>query len=273
MTNPFDEKINPSPSAPDDEAEEKKKLLWKNLFLTNLCISLLLIGIFWLPQKLTSVNEFLDSPSVNLPEQGEIIKGSDAVQGVRNERSNLLSTSYAVINASSEKDWAYFDLSRGATVDIHDKSSLEWDLAFRRGKVKSNGGATNKFGKAGLIDLKDVEYESVTEVPTESYIQDSSTRTEEENKVLLKWYKYNYLTHVMSAKKNVYAFRTADNKYAKLQFLSFYCENDETGCIKIRYTYQNDGSNSFLLSEDQIEPLQEEKTTAEAAPKTKPVKF
>jgi hypothetical protein len=273
MTNPFDEKINPSPSSPGDEAEEKKKALWKNLFLTNLCLSLLLIGIFWLPQKLTSVNEFLDSPSVNLPKQGEIIKGSDAVQDENDERSNLISTSYAIINASSEKDWAYFDLSRGATVDIHDKSSLEWDLAFRRGKVKSNGGATNKFGKAGLIDLKDVEYESVTEVPTEKYIQDSSTRTEEENTVLLKWYKYNYLTHVMSAKKNVYAFRTADNKYAKLQFLSFYCENDETGCIKIRYTYQDNGSNSFLLSEDEADPWQEEKNTAGTAPKAKPVKF
>ena len=45
-------------------------------------------------------------------------------------------------------------------VEIHDPSSLEWDLAFRRGKVISNGGATNKFGKAGLIQMKEDRFDA-----------------------------------------------------------------------------------------------------------------
>jgi len=28
--------------------------------------------------------------------------------------------------------------------------------------------------------------------------------------------------------------------------LSFYCDNKEAGCVKIRYVYQDNGSNSFL---------------------------
>ncbi len=130
-------------------------------------------------------------------------------------------------------------------MDIHDPSSLEWDLAFRRGKVISNGGATNKFGQAGLIQLKETSFDAIGEVPTENYIQDTTTKTETENPVLLEWYKYNYFTHKLTPKKNVYALRTADSKFAKVLFKSFYCENKETGCIKMQYVYQNNGSNSF----------------------------
>jgi hypothetical protein len=191
------------------------------------------------------MENFMNSPSVNLPKKGKVAKTNDSSQEESIKFVNMLPTRIAMINASSEKDWAYFDFSRGKPVQIHDPSSLEWDLAFRRSKVISNGGATNKFGKAGLIDLKVTDFDKVNKVPLENYVQDVSTRTETENPVLLKWHKYNYLTHKLSAKKNIYAVRTSDSKYAKVQFLSFYCDNKETGCIKMRYSYQGSGSNSF----------------------------
>jgi len=72
-----------------------------------------------------------------------------------------------------------------------------------------------------------------------------STKTETENPILLKWYSYNYLTHKLSAKANTYAMKTADSKYAKVKFLGFYCVNKETGCIKMQYVYQDNGSNQF----------------------------
>jgi len=250
MNNPFEgNKYNP----PADSPEDKKKKLWKNMFVINLSATLLLIGLFWLPPKLASINKFLDSPSVNLPKSGEVASAALNEKPVV-KVANLLDTHYVVINASSEKDWAYFSLAEGGQVNIHDRSSLEWDLAFRRGKVLSNGGATNKIGKAGLIDLGDVEYDGVVEVPTDNYVTDRATRTETESPVLLKWYKYNYLTHKLSAKKNIYALRTADNKYAKVQFLSFTCDNEETGCIKMRYTYQANGSPSFLADQAETTP-------------------
>lgn len=239
---------NPLDQQPEkDIAEiEKKKRLWRNLFLLNMCISILLVGIFWLPAKLMQMDSFLNSPSVNLPEEGKVVKSRGPIQSP--SVANLLPAHIITVNASSEKNWAYFDFSRGDVVQIHDPSSLEWDLAFRRGKVISNGGATNKFGKAGLIDLKESNFDAVSQVPLENYTQDQSTKTEPQNPVLLKWYSYNYLTHKLTAKKKVYAVRTADSKFAKVQFMSFYCENKETGCIKLRYAYQNNGSNSFLIN-------------------------
>jgi len=235
-------------SGKDPEAEitafEKRKKLWRNIFLLNLCISVLLVGFFWVPIKFVQMENFLNSPSVNLPQEGEAPKLNTAAVPAPS-MGTLLTTQTVTINASSEKDWAYFDFSRGAVVEIHDPSSLEWDLAFRRGKVISNGGATNKFGKAGLIQMKEDRFDAVAQVPTENYIEDTTTKTETVSPVLLKWYKYNYLTHKLSPKKNVYALRTADSKFAKVQFKSFYCENKETGCIKMQYVYQNNGSNSF----------------------------
>ena len=228
----------------------KKKKLWRNLFLLNLCISLLLIGLYWVPIKMIQLESFVDSPSVNLPKEGVVpISDNASAQPIkRSTPSNLLETKLTIINASSEDSWVYFDFSRGEVVNIHDKTSLEWDLAFRRSKVISNGGATNKFGKAGLIDLGSLNFDQVVDVPFDNYIPDMATRTETENPILLKWYRYNYLTHKLSAKPNTYAVRTANSKYVKVKFLDFYCANKETGCIKMQYVYQNNGSNQFTKS-------------------------
>ena len=136
--------------------------------------------------------------------------------------------------------------SRGKPVKIHDPSSLEWDLAFRRGKIISNGGATNKFGKAGLMDLGEVSFDAVENVPLKDFIPDTATRTQTENPVLLQWYKYNYITHKLTARKNVYVMRTSDGKFAKIQFLSFYCADKQPGCIQMKYAYQDQGTKSFL---------------------------
>ena len=249
-------------TAKSDPEITKKRKLWRNLFLLNLCISLLLVGIFWLPTKLEQVAEFLNSPSVNLPEAGEIVEKPAGKVVPTPKFTNLLTTQVTTLNASSEKEYVYFDFSSGKPVRILDTSSLEWDLAFRRGKVISNGGASSKLGQAGLIDLGVVEFDEVTEVPRDNYAQDIAAKTETENPVLLKWYNYNYFTHKLTAKQNSYAVRTANGKFAKFQFLSFYCDNKEAGCIKIRYVYQDSGSNNFLRSGSDF-------TTVSSTPETR----
>jgi len=230
----------------EDPAENlRKRKLWRNLFLLNLCVSLLLVGFFWLPVKLVQLEQFSDQPSVNLPQKGEMTKTA-ASQPVVPRLDNMLPPVQAVVNASSDEKWTYFDFSRGSQVEIQDPTSLEWDLAFRRGKVITNGGATNKFGKAGVIDLGEIDFNSIEQIPQENYVQDVSTRTETENPILLSWYKYNYLTHKLTAKKNVYATRTSEGKYVKMQFISFYCDNKEPGCIRLQYVFQDDGSPQFV---------------------------
>ncbi|MGV7220530.1 MAG: HmuY family protein [Nitrospinales bacterium] len=248
------------------EAKRKTKL-WRNLFLLNLCVTIMLIGFFWLPLKLAKVSNFMNSASVNIPKE---TTDEDAISAVPEKQittnSPLLDPKGVLINASSDKDWAYFDFSRGKQVKIHDRSSLEWDLAFRRGKILTNGGATNKFGKAAILEIGEVDFDTVAEVPTDKYVQDVSTRTETENPALLKWYKYNYFTHKLTAKKAIYSVRTADNKYAKVQFMGFYCANDEAGCIKMKYVYQDDSTNSFY-KKGKTDPMDSASTPTESISK------
>ena len=240
-------KSQPQNSGQKDERVFKKNKLWRNLFLLNLCISFLLIGLYWVPVKMVQLESFVDSPSVNLPKEGVVpISNTTSAQSIKGSApKNIIDTKLTVINASSENDWVYFDFSRGKVVKIHDKTSLEWDLAFRRSKVISNGGATNKLGKAGLINLGSLHFDQVVDVPLNNYTPDTATKTETENSILLKWYSYNYITHKLSAKSNTYAVQTADQKYVKVKFLDFYCANKETGCIKMQYVYQDNGSNQF----------------------------
>ncbi len=226
-------------------ANQKK---WKKRFLLSLTASIFLVGMFWLPLKAIEVNEFFNSPSVNLPQTGDIAQKKEEKAKPVTIRlpKNVLLPEYATVNASSETEWVYFSLPQGKAVDIKDPTSLEWDLAFRRGKVITNGGATNKFGQGAVLNLGEIPFHDVLKVQREGFVEDSRQKTESENKELNSWYKYNFLTHKLTARENVYALKSAKGKYAKIQFLSFYCENGETGCIKFRYVYQSNGTNGFV---------------------------
>jgi len=245
MNDSFDSSAKDTPPSLSPE-EKKKRKLWKNLFFLNLCITILLIGVYWLPVKVYQMGGFLDSPSMKEKQTGETSRNFGGAQSVAAMNPNLLPTNTIVIDATNEEQWTYFDFSRGEQVKIHDTSSLEWDLAFRRGKIITNGGATNKFGQAGLIDLGEVSFDAVESVPLQNFITDVATRTQTENPVLLQWYKYNYITHKLTARKNIYLIRTSDGKFAKVQFLSFYCADKQPGCIQMKYVYQDNGTKSFL---------------------------
>jgi len=244
MNDTFDSSSKDSPPRLSPEALKKKKL-WGNLFILNLCVTIFLIGLYWLPVKLEQMGGFLDKPSMKDKQTDGPSRNGNA-QSVAAMNPNLLPTNTIVIDATNEEQWTYFDFSRGKQVKIHDTSSLEWDLAFRRGKIITNGGATNKFGKAGLIDLGEVSFDAVENVPLSNFISDTATRTQTENPVLLQWYKYNYITHKLTARENVYVMRTSNGKFAKIQFLSFYCADKQPGCIQMKYAYQDEGTKSFL---------------------------
>jgi len=244
MSNLFDSFSGRDPQDLHPEVIKKKKM-WRNLFIFNLCVSILLVGIFWVPLKFRQINNFLEAPSVNISAKGKFTQNQKNSKAA-SQPSNLLKTRSLVIDATSEDNWAYFDFSRGKQVKIMDASSLEWDLAFRRGKIITNGGASNKFGQAGLIDLGEVNFDAVESVPNREFVLDKSTRTEIINPILDNWYKYNYLTHKLTARKNVYVIRTADGKFTKTQFLSFYCADKNSGCIQMRYVYQDSGAQNFL---------------------------
>ena len=156
------------------------------------------------------------------------------------------------LDARAAEQWTYFDLSRGSVVEVPHQFGLDWDLAFQRHKILANGGATNPKGRGAILNLGDVALDEVLEAPAEGYVDDTiaSIKPESittENLAIKAWYHYNFLTHVLQPKANVYALRTADGKYAKMRIVSYYCDGGQaSGCFTIEYVYQGDGSRHFV---------------------------
>jgi hypothetical protein len=147
------------------------------------------------------------------------------------------------IDASAPEIWKFFDFSRGSLVE--NPMPIEWDLAFRRFGIITNGGEGFQ-GNAGAIDLGPVDFDAVTTLPFEGY-EGSVAARDSVNPALERWYDYGFTSHLLTPKPRVYAIRTADGRFAKLEILSYYCPGALPGCVTFRYLYQG-RSGSDLLS-------------------------
>lgn len=141
------------------------------------------------------------------------------------------------IDAAGSERWRFFDFSRGSVVER--LSPTGWDLAFRRFQIAVNGGA-GFAGEGGAVDLGEVVFDSVRSVPVDGYVQ-ATTAKDSVNAAVGRWYDYSWTSHVLTPKANVYAIRTADGRYAKLQIVGYYCEGAVAGCPTFRYVYQGAG--------------------------------
>jgi hypothetical protein len=146
------------------------------------------------------------------------------------------------IDASAPEAWRFFDFSRGSLVE--DPAPLEWDLAFRRFNIGVNGG-DGFAGQGGALDLGEVAFDSVARVPEGGY-QPSDARRDSTNAALEAWYDYGFSSHLLTPEPRVYALRTADGRYAKLEILSYYCPGAMPGCVTFRYVYQGAGGTDLV---------------------------
>jgi heme-binding HmuY-like protein len=167
--------------------------------------------------------------------------------------NRLVGPIFYTLDARASEQLAFFDFSRGSIVEVPHQFGVDWDLAFQRHKVLANGGATNPKGRGAILNLGEVPFDEVREAPAEGYVEDSiasinSEAISTENLAIKAWYHYNFLTHVLRPKPNVYAIRTADGKYAKLHIVSYYCDGGQaSGCFTVEYVYQGDGSRRLVL--------------------------
>ena len=149
------------------------------------------------------------------------------------------------VDATANDDWTYFDFSRGSAVEIFAPSSLEWDIAFQRHRMITNGGATNRLGQAGVLDMGPLPLDSALTIPLEGFILDERPGDVSRNRALEDWYDYNWTSHVLRGAEVTFAIRTADGKYAVLRFIGYYCPGGLPGCVTFRYRYRGDGSRTF----------------------------
>lgn len=173
------------------------------------------------------------------------------------------------IDATSKSKWTYFSFEKGMVVTPADSSnSKEWDLAFKRYLIKSNSGksgigsagvySTNMSGEKaynGLTEFGDTVSFSIDDtVIIEGYNPANPTVPTQEKHILnpvlnnksTLWYNLEQgPASTLTSKEIVYIVKTANGKFAKLYILSYYNEEDKAGFIKIKYTYQPDGSKKF----------------------------
>ena len=132
------------------------------------------------------------------------------------------------VDATPADAWRHFSFRLGAVVDG------SGDLVFKRYAIVAGPGA-------GVRDLGKTRFEEVRAVPADGY-QANEGAAEPRNPAIASWYHYGFFTHVLTPKPHVWAVRTADGRYAKVELVGYYCPGPQPGCVTFRYAYQGDGS-------------------------------
>ena len=156
---------------------------------------------------------------------------------LRPARGQLVGPTLVTVDASQPDRWRFFSFEEGTVAQNPDP--LGWDLAFRRFRVIANGGA-GFAGTGGIADLGEVALEDVRAVPTTGYVP-NTVGSDTVNTAVQEWYDYSYFSHLLSPKPTVYAIRTADGRFAKLEFVGYYCPGAVPGCVTFRYVFQGAG--------------------------------
>ncbi len=131
-----------------------------------------------------------------------------------------------------------FDFTDGSIFE-GDISESGWDLAFRRTKLLTNSGVTNPSGPGGAANLGELPLGEATIPASVVFSVDvlgGDDDDEPENPAAGRWYAYSFISHIVSAKPNTYLVRTGEDEDALIQFESYYCDDEESGCITFQYT-------------------------------------
>jgi hypothetical protein len=125
------------------------------------------------------------------------------------------------IDASDPGRWRFVSLREGVVLAA--PGPLDWDLAFRRFHIATNGGPG--FAGQGAAGI-----ESGDSLPT--LIQTSRDTTKSG---FGKWYDYGFTSHLLTPKSDTYLVVGADGARYRLRILSYYCPGATPGCTTIEY--------------------------------------
>ena len=159
-------------------------------------------------------------------------------------------------------DFVKFDFATGTTTT----SDTDWDIAFRGTTILVNGGASSgipeeptRTGNAGAYILTDI-FNDVNTITESSFEQDSALGLAIKTGSGNGWYNYDgsnpFAPKIEPIPGKVIVFRTADNKYAKVEILSYYKDNpdvitediaqNDSRYFTFNYVYQpNEGKTTF----------------------------
>lgn len=163
------------------------------------------------------------------------------------------------LNVKSYTKWVYFSFSKGDTVSVTDfKNSNDWDIAFHRNNVRTNGGQSGK-GMAAVADMGMKKFEEVVTAPASGYVADETIKIVEDisggfppptvdvpgSVPMGTSIKFSGPPPSYDPNNHIYVIKTADGKYVKYIGLNFYDDGGNSGALKFKYLYQPDGSKNL----------------------------
>ena len=168
------------------------------------------------------------------------------------------------IDAKDRNAWMLLEFSSGKTLKISEDEAetnklnqTNWDMAFSRTKIITNGGKTNASGKTGVINLGLTNFDDIRTAPETGYVQDHRSLGNLINKELAGWYNYRTRTHNIESKRNVYAMKLNNGVFMKMRILNYYCgqkdqecrsmmcTREEAACLTLEYLISEPGSKIF----------------------------
>ncbi|MCH2108311.1 MAG: hypothetical protein MK135_03210, partial [Polyangiaceae bacterium] len=166
-----------------------------------------------------------DQDLENIPEEGNSEEDEEN-QAIGAGGGSSRDDSYAV-NASDGEVWTYLDAEDGVVSIADPANSTDWDVAFSRTKVKTNGGTSGD--AIAAVRSAELDYDALDRSNHCGFTSDEvlvSARpgapSATGNAVLGDWYDYaGPPTHAVSAKDQAYVIRTAEGGLAKLQVWSW----------------------------------------------------
>ena len=160
------------------------------------------------------------------------------------------------VNSTGSTTWKYFSFAKNDTIVVADPlNSTEWDLAFQRYRIKTNGGKSgsgkgsvaNSYlkGQAGFDALKVVpDTATFTVDESISIAVQQGYATYIVNPEIYTWFTIELApqgTQIVPS-DFIYIVKTNDGKFAKVWIKSYYSATNASGHITFQYKYQPDGS-------------------------------
>lgn len=148
------------------------------------------------------------------------------------------------VNFPVNSPYTFFNFKDNAVIANTDSATAKWDIGLRLTTILVNSNASGPGNGAAI--LQDGIFDNIVTAPAGGYAVDTAA-----TRLAIKdgsWYDYNGATRSFVPKAGkVFFFRTADNKYAKMEILEatydpFVGQTPLKINYKIRFVYQPDGS-------------------------------
>jgi hypothetical protein len=154
------------------------------------------------------------------------------------------------LDASGADVWTYLSFAKGVIpTPGKPEESLDWDVAFQRYNVKTNGGTSGK-GQGAAADLGPLELQTTMSATVTRWTPDAviaDARTDEKrsmNSILSGWYSYHFFKHELVSDYHLYAVRAADGRTALFKVHDYYDDAGTPAKVTVLYRFPVDASET-----------------------------